>query len=188
MASLPALLSQAKRPFSRARALFAATAVSFAITLVALSSFAADNQLRKISEPIVLPQFELQDIDDKSYKLSDYSGKPLIVIFWASWCPPCLTETPSINRAWHKIKDEGIGLVAINAGEAEDQVIGFSLEYEAEFPLLVDSNNSTYNAWDVRGLPSAFVFNAHGEVVYQARGEVEWDDEGLLERVRALRL
>ncbi len=150
------------------------------------SSFAVKNQLHKLPEPVAVSEFELQDLDDHTYKLSDYLGKPLIVNFWASWCPPCRAEMPSMNRAWHKIKDEGISLLAINTGEDYDAVFGFFAEMEVDFPLLIDSKNSTYNNWSVRGLPTTFVLNSSGEIVYRAVGEREWDDEELLAQIRAL--
>jgi len=136
---------------------------------------------------IPAPAFALPDLDDNIHKLSDYRGKALIVNFWATWCPPCREEMPSMERAWQKIESEGIGMLAINVGEDFDAVFGFSGEIDMSFPLLIDPSGKEPLRWPIRGLPTTYVINPEGEIVYQAIGGRKWDDEALLDVVRALR-
>ncbi|HIE53784.1 MAG TPA: TlpA family protein disulfide reductase, partial [Chromatiaceae bacterium] len=133
------------------------------------------------------PQFELTDIDGRIYRLSDYRGKVLIVNFWATWCPPCREEMPSMERAWQEIKDQQMVMIAINVGEDEDAVFQFTASYPVTFPLLLDQDSEVAGAWGVRGLPTTYVVDPQGRIVYRAIGGREWDDPELLQAVRALK-
>lgn len=92
-----------------------------------------------------------------------------------------------MERAWRAVKDEGILLLGINVGESEDQVWTFTSNYPVSFPLLLDQDSKTIEAWPVRGLPTTFVVDPQGRLAYRAIGGRAWDDPVLLEQVRALR-
>ncbi len=133
------------------------------------------------------PEFVLSDLDGRIHRLSDYQGKVIIINFWATWCPPCREEMPSMQRAWEQLREEGIEMLAINVGEDEDAVFQFTANYPVEFPLLLDQDSSVTGAWPVRGLPTTFVVDPGGRLVYRAIGGREWDDADLLTRIRALK-
>jgi len=147
----------------------------------------AGNQSLTRLNDISVKNFNLPDIDGENYTLTDFRGQPVIINFWATWCPPCRRELPSMNRAWQKIKNQGIHMIAINVGEDEDTIFSFTGDYPIDFLTLLDLDGSTVKAWPVKGLPTTFVLDPQGRIVYQAVGEREWDDEALLDKVRALR-
>jgi peroxiredoxin len=148
---------------------------------------AADDQtLTAVDPPRPAPDFALADADGNMHHLAEYLGKPLIVNFWATWCPPCIEEMPSMNRAWHSVKGEEIAMLAINVGEDEDTVFTFTADYPVDFPLLLDEEGRAVHEWGVLGLPTTFVVDPRGNIVYQAVGGRAWDDPGLLDQVRAL--
>jgi peroxiredoxin len=111
----------------------------------------------------------------------------MIVNFWASWCPPCRRELPSMNRAWARFQPQGIMMLAINVGEDEDTIFPFMADYPIDFPVLLDRDGETIRRWPVRGLPTTFVIDPRGRIVYQAVGGREWDDRKLLDKVRNLK-
>ncbi len=148
--------------------------------------FAQAQLMKPLDPPFEAPAFELMDIDDQVYRLAQYKGQPLIINFWATWCPPCREEMPSMERAWQKVKNEGIVLLGINVGEDDESVFAFGAEYDLSFPLLLDTDGSVTKKWPIRGLPTTYVVDAEGQVIYQAIGGRPWDDEGLLDQVRAL--
>lgn len=142
--------------------------------------------LTPLPELAAAPQFDLQTPDGGRVRLSDFRGKPLIVNFWATWCPPCRAEMPSIQRASEQLKDKGIGVVAINVGEDAETIGQFTAESPVTFPLPMDRESRVVQAWPVRGLPTTFVVDSEGRLAYVATGEREWDDPDLLDQVRAL--
>jgi peroxiredoxin len=132
------------------------------------------------------PDFALPDVDGNLHRLSDYRGKVILVNFWATWCPPCRLEMPSMQRAWEKLAGEGVVMLAIDVGEDEETVFTFTADYPVEFPLLLDRKAKTIGEWGVIGLPTSFVVDGRGRVVYRAVGGREWDDPEILRRVREL--
>jgi peroxiredoxin len=133
------------------------------------------------------PDFELTDIEGTTHRLSDYRDKVVIINFWATWCPPCRAEMPSMDRAWAQLEDEDIVMLAVNVGEDEDTIFQFTANYPVTFPLLMDRDSKVVEAWPIRGLPTTFVIDPGGRLAYRAIGGREWDDPELLEQVRALR-
>jgi len=92
-----------------------------------------------------------------------------------------------MQRAWLKIRDQGIMMLAVNVGETEDTVFEFSGEYPMDFPVLFDRDSAVSDAWPMRALPTTFVIDPQGRIAYRAVGGREWDDERLLRPIRALR-
>jgi len=161
------------------------------LLLIALSAFSSAQQagkgLTKLSEISPAPDFLLTDLDGNQHRLSDYRGQVLIINFWATWCPPCRDEMPSMQRAWEQLEKEDILMLGINVGEDEDVIFQFTANYPVEFPLLMDRDSKTIDQWPVNGLPTTFVVDPKGEIVYRAIGGREWDDLKLLDLVRALK-
>ncbi|BAO44250.1 TlpA family protein disulfide reductase [Thiolapillus brandeum] len=133
------------------------------------------------------PDFSLKDIDGDSYHFSELKGKVVIVNFWATWCPPCRAEMPSMQRAWEQLREEGVMMLAVDVGEDEDAIFEFTASYPVEFPILLDTDSSVSEAWKVQGLPTTFVIDQWGRKVYRAVGGREWDTPELLKKIRELK-
>jgi peroxiredoxin len=133
------------------------------------------------------PSFDLSGPGGERYNLEDMRGKPIIVNFWATWCPPCRKEMPSMQRAWEVLKKEDIAMLAVNVGEDSDLIFAFTAEYPVEFPLLMDKTSEVVSAWKVRGLPTTYVVNPAGQIVYQAIGDRDWDAPEILDQIRKLK-
>jgi peroxiredoxin len=128
------------------------------------------------------PDFALKDAEGKLHRLSDQKGKVVLVNFWATWCPPCRKEMPSMQRAWDKLKNENFVMYAVNVGEDEDTIFGFTfaMGVELTFPILLDPKGKTVQEWPVLGLPTSFIVDADGRVAYRAVGGREWDETSLV--------
>ena len=157
------------------------------LVLLLASTAHAEQTLTAIPAGTSAPDFVLQDTEGRTHRLSDYRGKPVIINFWTTWCPPCREEIPSMNRAWHLLEEDGIALLAINMGEDEDTIFIFSADYPADFPMLMDREGKVIAEWPVKGLPTTYVVAPDGTLAYRAIGSREWDDEALLDAVRALK-
>lgn len=154
------------------------------------SEQASDNQATKKSSPEqrlsevdrALPTFELLELDDSVWNAESLQGKPWVINFWATWCPPCIEEIPSMNAAYEFLEPKGVGMLAINAGEGAIAVETFFDKIAIDFPNIMGDADSLPN-WSIRALPTTIVVDATGKIVFEALGPREWDDEQLLQRV-----
>ena len=156
---------------------------SLALVAIAIPALAAEQHLSEIDRD--LPDFELASLDGESWNVDALAGKPWIINFWASWCAPCVEEMPAMNRAWADVQDDGIGMLAINAGESVVAIKTFLDKIPVDFEILL-GDGQTLPEWTVRALPTTVVVDSSGKVVFEALGPREWDDPALLDRVRAL--
>jgi peroxiredoxin len=140
--------------------------------------------LRAISKKA--PDFTLMDLEGKAHSLSEYRGKVILVNFWATWCPPCRDEMPSMQRLWTQLKDDGFTILAIDIGETADDITPFTMEYDLDFPILLDPESKTATKWSVRGLPTSFLVDKQGTMVYQTIGGREWDDAQSVEIIKKI--
>jgi thiol-disulfide isomerase/thioredoxin len=147
-----------------------------------------DQSLTPIPDKPPAPVFDLKDPQDRPQRLADYRGKPIILNFWATWCPPCREEMPSMQRAHQAVAPEGIAVIAINVGEDADTVGQFLADYPVDFPLPLDLDSQVAQRYPMKGLPTTFVIDAEGRLVYSAIGGRHWDDPKLLDQVRALKV
>ena len=150
------------------------------------STALAGESLAPISGKPMAPDFSLVDLEGRPHRLGHYRGRVLIVNFWATWCPPCRDEIPSLHRAWEQLREADVEVLAINVGEDEDTVFTFTATYPAGFPLLLDSDAAVVERWPVLGLPTTFVVDTEGRLIYRAIGARAWDDPGILALIRQL--
>jgi thiol-disulfide isomerase/thioredoxin len=92
--------------------------------------------------------------------------------FWASWCPPCRREIPSMEALHQTFKDEAFAILAINEWETEDHVFAFmgQLPVEPGFPILLDKDSAVAQSFGVKGLPTTLLLDTEGKIVYRAVG------------------
>ena len=147
----------------------------------------ADEQiLHPLAEPRPAPAFRLADIDGKLHALSDYKGKVIVLNFWATWCPPCRFEMPSMERAQTLTAEHGGVFLGINVGENQDTIFTFTADYPVTFPLLMDVNSEVIEKYPVVGLPTTYVIDPQGRIVYQAIGTRDWDAASIINQLKSL--
>ncbi|MES9860970.1 MAG: TlpA disulfide reductase family protein [Candidatus Thiodiazotropha sp. LLP2] len=146
----------------------------------------ADQRLVPEERPVLALPFRLQGLEGEYHQLHDYRGKVVIVNFWASWCAPCRNELPSMNRAWAELKSKDVAMLAINLGEEVDAVKAFLNDYPIDFQVLFDYHGRISQRWRVRGMPTTFVLNRKGKIIYKVVGEMAWDDPIIQKQIEAL--
>lgn len=142
--------------------------------------------LPAIQAPFSAPNDSIKGLDGNSIQLSNYRGKPIIINFWATWCPPCRKELPSMNRAWKILKKEGIEMLAINMSESAVSIKKFTENHPIDFKILLDETGHYSKQWKVTGLPTTFVIDNHGKAVYKVVGGREWDNPEILKSIKDL--
>jgi peroxiredoxin len=143
--------------------------------------------LMPVGDQVSAPDFSLPGPDGRIYRLADYRGLPIILNFWATWCPPCRAEMPSMQRAHDLLAGEGIAVIAINVGDDAAAIAEFLAEFPVSFPLPMDQDSMIAQRYPIIGLPTTFVIDAEGRLAFSAVGEQAWDDPALLDQVRALK-
>lgn len=161
-------------------------ALTWLFCLLAAIACSPGQELDRLSETRVAPDFTIEDTQGVTHSLADYRGQVLVVNFWATWCPPCVKEMPSLQRAWEELRKEDIAVLAINMGEQKQAIEDFIQKYPVELPILLDKDFDMADAWSVTGLPTTYVVDSEGQIVFQVIGEREWDDPDLLEEIRGL--
>lgn len=112
------------------------------------------------------PDFSLQDMDGNVVTLSDLKGTPILLNFWASWCPPCRREMPAMQNAYNQYKDEGFVILAINSTNQDDidTASTFVSDLGITFPILLDTYGQASKDYQVRSLPTSFFIDQNGTI------------------------
>jgi peroxiredoxin len=110
------------------------------------------------------PDLTLNDLDGNSISLSDHLGSVVLVNNWATWCPPCKAEMPTLQVYYTKHQSEGLTLLAIEAGDPLPEVAEFRDSLQLTFSVLVDPNNLALRAFQNDSLPSSYVIDRQGTV------------------------
>lgn len=109
------------------------------------------------------PDFQLPALDGSSVRLSDLRGRPVIVNFWATWCPPCRAEMPALQQVARRYEAQGLTVLLVNQGEPPAQVRAFLDSLGITLPTLLD-NGTVALAYRVRGLPTTVFIRPDGHI------------------------
>ena len=133
------------------------------------------------------PSLVLADIRGVEHSLEQYRGKVVVVNFWATWCPPCVEELPSLENAWQRYRQQGLVVLAVS-GEESDVVTSFleRLPSDITFPVLIDGDMKSGNRWQIRGLPTTVVVDRSGDVHWRAEGQLDFSASDVNKKLLAL--
>lgn len=129
----------------------------------------------------IRPELNLPDLSGQPRNLDEFTGKVLLINFWASWCRPCIEEVPGIQRLIESMGEKPFAVIGVNVGEAQRRVQTTVKRLHMEFPILLDKDSAEFNSWGANVLPTAYVLDGNGQVRYIGRGPVEWDRDDIVE-------
>jgi cytochrome c biogenesis protein CcmG/thiol:disulfide interchange protein DsbE len=115
--------------------------------------------------------------------LGELRGGPVVVNFWASWCPPCRTEAPRLERAWRRHGRDGVVFVGLNMQDVTDDARAFLEQFDVRYPNVRDGSDAVARDWGVTGLPETFFVDRRGRVVGRVIGAI--DSRQLRDGIRA---
>jgi peroxiredoxin len=111
-----------------------------------------------------VPEVQLTDLEGKAVALADYQGQVILYNAWATWCPPCKEEMPTLEAYFQKHKQAGFVIVAIEDGQPVSEVAAFAESYKLSFPVWPDLKYVATTAFKTNSLPTSFVIDRSGTV------------------------
>lgn len=126
-------------------------------------------------DPAPAPPLAMQALDGNTYALEDYRGEVVLLSFWASWCPPCVEELPSLNRLKADFGDRGLRILSVDVGEPRSVVESFLEKIPVEFPVLHDLHGETVDDWKVYAYPTNYLIDRQGRLRFGHFGALDWN-------------
>ena len=121
------------------------------------------------------PPLRLETLDGRMLAMEDLRGKVVLVNFWASWCPPCVHEMPSMAALKQALKARPFEILAINLAEDRSTIEAFLQEHPVNFPVLLDPSGTAVKRWRVFAYPSSYLLDKQGRIRYAAFGALDWN-------------
>ena len=137
----------------------------------------ADMGIEPSQERTAAPGFLLNDSDGKVVRLDDLRGKVVLLNFWATWCPPCRLEMPSLEALQRQLGPRGLAVLAVASRDNARDVRSFINEHRLSFPALLDPGAHAYDVYDVWSLPTTFVIGKRGYLVGKVVGHRDWTSQ-----------
>ncbi|BBB26232.1 TlpA family protein disulfide reductase [Amphritea japonica] len=133
-------------------------------------------------------KLQVTDIEGSSADLNTYKGGVVLVNFWATWCPPCIKEMPSMQHLQQQFDPEKFQIIAINMGQSATTVESFLMEqsFEFELPVYLDDMGRAFADLKIQGMPSSFLLDTKGQLIETIVGSREWDHPDNVKALQAL--
>jgi peroxiredoxin len=128
--------------------------------------------------------FQLPDLQGKLQGLP--KGKVMLLNFWATWCPPCRKEVPSMVDLYEKLKDKGFAIVAVSVDRSRSDVVNFVKTYNMNFTVLHDMDSSVSRQYGVFRYPETFIVDKKGVIRQHLNGAVDWSDKAYISYLEKL--
>lgn len=166
-----ALVFLAPFAFGQAPASTAATSSNQA----SLSARMTKLGFQAFKSPVAIPDFSLTGLDGRKVSLSSFKGKVVFLNFWATWCPYCINEMPSIGKLWTAMKGRDFVVMAVDVGETAATVSAFIKKNGMEFPVYLDPQGRVGDLLGVQGIPATFIIGKDGKVLARVVGGLAYD-------------
>jgi cytochrome c biogenesis protein CcmG, thiol:disulfide interchange protein DsbE len=142
------------------------------------------------------PEFSAVTLDGQPAGLGDFAGQVLLLNIWATWCPPCIEEMPSLQRLHDNLKDEGFSVVAVSIdalpgglgalGQEGGNVQAFVDHFGLNFPVLHDPTGEIQRRYGAPGLPASFIIDRDGRIRHKILGARDWEEPQHARAIRVL--
>jgi thiol-disulfide isomerase/thioredoxin len=154
---------------------------------VAIKEGKKDRYLQPYQGDPTPPPLQLETLDGGKMDLRQLKNRVVLVNFWATWCPPCVHEMPSMQRLSEKLQNDPFVIVGVNIAEQKPVVETFlKNKVHVDFPILLDSDGNTMRQWNVMAFPTSFVIDKQGRIRYALFGSIDWDTPDIMNKIRLL--
>ena len=131
--------------------------------------------------------FLLEDMNGRSWQLSQLKGKVVVINFWAVSCPVCRVEMPTLEKFWERMRKVDVQVLTIHVGHTVPEIRDFIREHDLKLPVLHDPSKKIARSWGVFNLPVTFVLDTEGRLAYIAFGGRNWLNPEIASMIMALR-
>jgi peroxiredoxin len=124
---------------------------------------------------VAAQDFELPDLKGDRIRLSDYRGRVVFLNIWATWCPPCREEMPSMELLYQALKRREFEMLAVSIDQGGEKAVRpFAANYGLTFPVLLDPEKKTYQLYGLTGVPETFIIDRTGMIIQKIIGPQDW--------------
>ncbi len=146
--------------------------ISYLIATVYAAPWDIDNLVGTLA-----PEFTLKDINGNDVSLTDFKGKIVFLNFWATWCPPCKEEIPSLNNLQKKYSKRGLVVIGIASDRSLKRVRDFIRKNRVQYLILLDNNIEITRKYRVFALPTSFLIDSRGRIVKKFIGVYQLNEK-----------
>jgi peroxiredoxin len=122
------------------------------------------------------PDFSIEDLSGDRVSLSSFRGKPVLLNFWATWCPYCRKERSHLNSLYQDYKDKGLIILSVSTDRKVEKVKQYLKKMPADFMVLSDRKGGAASTYNVIGLPTSYLINSEGIIKHKITGYLDWSD------------
>jgi peroxiredoxin len=147
----------------------------------------APSKRKIITEGDRAPEFSLSSVAGSTVKLSDLRGKVVMVHFWATWCPPCVEEMPTLDKLYRDLYGKDFELVAISVDESGAAgIVPFLKRNKLSLPVLLDADHAVAKLYGTFKFPETYILDRNGIVKYKIIGARDWSQPDAVQGLREL--
>jgi peroxiredoxin len=130
--------------------------------------------------------FVLPDLAGKNVKLSDFQGKVVLLNFWASWCPPCRSEMPGLQKLFEKLKGSNFQMLAVSLDRDPRAARAIIKEYGYTFPVLLAPGDKVAEHYKIGAIPTTFIIDKQGRIASRTVGAADWPGGKIIKELKKL--
>ncbi|MBI1893218.1 MAG: TlpA family protein disulfide reductase [Candidatus Rokubacteria bacterium] len=161
--------------------------LTLGISAPALEHWHKSLSLVRPQKPSQAPDFTAPGLDGSTVRMKDHAGRVIFLNFWATWCPPCREEMPSMERLYQRLQGKGLTVIALAIDTDGERVVKpIVTEWRLTYPIGLDPKMTVAGKYRVRSLPSTFIIDRKGQLVATAHGPREWDSPDAVEFLESL--
>jgi peroxiredoxin len=124
--------------------------------------------------------FTLPLLNGTRQKLSDLKGKVVFLNFWATWCPPCRQEMPSMETLYQRFKGQGLEVLAVDCQEEAGDVSAFMRRNKLSFPAALDESGGVSGSYGIEAIPTTYVIGRDGKILLKVVGSLNWNHQKII--------
>lgn len=132
------------------------------------------------------PPLQAPDLQGRIWRLSELQGRAVLLNFWATWCPPCRAEMPSLQQLTELYTPQQLQVLALNVGEGPRRITQYLQSAGLSLTVLLDPQSLIARQWGANALPTTYLIDPQGRPRLRLRGEVDWGSREALAWIDAL--